>query len=311
MTITTGATATKRVPSDPTRRTATVAGWFFIITFVASIPAAFYFYGPVLNDPNYITGVGADTRVLWGAFLEIILAIAGIGTAVTLFSILKRQNERVALGYVATRIVESTVIVMGIISLLSVVTLRQDFAGASGTDKRHPGRYREVAGRAARLDVPPGPRPPRRPRKWTPAGLPAVQVRPRAAADGPAGACRRSPGLRLRDRRAVRSLRADLRDLGARDTPGVRLGAEPRHLPHRQGVQGFSHHSWSGGRQRSARLLRRRRLTVEDTAGPTGPAVVCPGLCTSERCFPRGAGRGASSMWVIGHALRARWRRLR
>jgi hypothetical protein len=134
MTITTGATATKRVPSDPTRRTATVAGWFFIITFVASIPAAFYFYGPVLNDPNYITGAGADTRVLWGAFLEIILAIAGIGTAVTLFSILKRQNERVALGYVATRIVESTVIVMGIISLLSVVTLRQDFAGASGTD---------------------------------------------------------------------------------------------------------------------------------------------------------------------------------
>jgi uncharacterized protein DUF4386 len=69
-----------------------------------------------------------------GAFLEVIIAIAVIGTAVTLFPIVKRQNEGFALGYVAARVFESTVIVVGIISVLSVVTLRQDFAGAAGAD---------------------------------------------------------------------------------------------------------------------------------------------------------------------------------
>ena len=110
-----------------------VTGVLFVITFIASIPAL-VLYGPVLNNADYIVGAGADTRVLWGAFLEVILAIACIGTAVTLFPILKRQNEAVALGYVAARVVESTIIVVGIISLLSVVTLRQDLAGAAGAD---------------------------------------------------------------------------------------------------------------------------------------------------------------------------------
>ncbi len=116
------------------RRTATIAGWFFIITIVASIPAAFVFYGPVLNDPNYILGAGADTQVRLGAFLEIITAIAIIGTAVVLYPIVKRQSESIALGYVAARVLESTVIVVGIVSLLSIVTLRQDFAALPAAD---------------------------------------------------------------------------------------------------------------------------------------------------------------------------------
>jgi hypothetical protein len=66
------------------RRTARIAGVLFLITFVASIPAVIL-YAPVLHHANYIVGAGADTRVRFGAFLEIILAIAGIGTAVTLF----------------------------------------------------------------------------------------------------------------------------------------------------------------------------------------------------------------------------------
>jgi len=115
------------------RKIAIVTGVFFLITIIASIPALIL-YGPVLNDPDYIVGAGADTRVFWGAFLEVITAIANIGTAVTLFPILKRQNEGVALGYIAARVLESTVIVVGIVSLLSVVTLRQDFAGTAGAD---------------------------------------------------------------------------------------------------------------------------------------------------------------------------------
>ena len=116
-----------------TRKITLVTGVLFVITFIASIPAL-VLYGPVLNNADYIVGAGADTRVLWGAFLEVILAIACIGTAVTLFPILKRQNEAVALGYVAARVVESTIIVVGIVSLVSVVTLRQDLAGAAGAD---------------------------------------------------------------------------------------------------------------------------------------------------------------------------------
>lgn len=119
--------------STPPRKLALIAGGFFIITFLASIPALFL-YAPALNHAHYIVGAGADTRIAVGAFLEVILAIAGIGTAVTLFPIIKRENESIALGYVATRVLESTVIVIGLISVLSIVTLRKDFAGAASPD---------------------------------------------------------------------------------------------------------------------------------------------------------------------------------
>jgi Domain of unknown function (DUF4386) len=114
------------------RKLALATGIFFVITIIASIPAAFVFYAPVLEDPRYIVGAGADTHVFWGAFLEVLTALACIGTAVALFPIVKRQNEAVALGYVAVRIFEATIIAVGIVSLLAVVTLRQDLAGASG-----------------------------------------------------------------------------------------------------------------------------------------------------------------------------------
>jgi len=113
-----------------TRKTAVVTGVFFIVASIAAA-AGLLLYGPVLKA-GYISGSGADTRVFLGAFAEVILAISCIGTAVTLFPIVKRQNEGVALGYFAGRLLEAGVIVVGIISVLSVVTLRQDLAGAAG-----------------------------------------------------------------------------------------------------------------------------------------------------------------------------------
>ena len=104
----------------------------FLITFLTSIPA-YFFYVPVLDDPRYIVGAaGADTSVQWGAFLELLLIIANIGTAVVLFPLLRRQNEILALGYVTARIVECVFITVGILSLLTVVTLRQEAAAAAG-----------------------------------------------------------------------------------------------------------------------------------------------------------------------------------
>jgi hypothetical protein len=120
-------------PTDPpARRLALIAGVLFILTFVTSI-GALLLYDPVLNHHAYITGGGADTRVLLGAFLELILIIANIGTAVVLFPILKQQNESLALSFVTARVVESAFIAVGILSVLTVVTLRQDLAGA-GSD---------------------------------------------------------------------------------------------------------------------------------------------------------------------------------
>src|SRR5918998_5272389 len=109
---------------------ARVTGVLFLITYITSIPA-FFFYVPVLDDPRYVVGAaGADNSVLWGAFLELLLIIANIGTAVVLWPVLKRQNEIIALGYVTARVVECTFIAVGILSVLTVVTLRQEAPGA-------------------------------------------------------------------------------------------------------------------------------------------------------------------------------------
>jgi hypothetical protein len=117
-----------------TRKIALVAGVLYLITIVASIPAQFVLYGPVLTNPDYIVSSGANTQVPWGGFFEMITALACIGTAVVLFPVVKRQNEPAALGFVTARVFEAALIVVGIVSLLSVVTLRQDLAGAAGAD---------------------------------------------------------------------------------------------------------------------------------------------------------------------------------
>ena len=114
------------------RKTAFIAGMLYLITIIASIPAQFVFYDPVLSNPDYIVTSGADARVLWGGFFELITALACIGTAVVLFPVVKRQNEAAALGFVTARVFEAALIVVGIVSLLSVVTLRQ--AGATGAE---------------------------------------------------------------------------------------------------------------------------------------------------------------------------------
>jgi hypothetical protein len=118
-----------RPPDDPSDMTAArICGVLFLITYATSIPALLLF-DPVLDDPGYITGTGSETRILLAAFLEVLLVIANIGTAVVLFPVLKRQSETLALGYVTARIVECTFIAVGFLSLLAIVTVRQDVAG--------------------------------------------------------------------------------------------------------------------------------------------------------------------------------------
>jgi hypothetical protein len=122
--------AAKRIPMTSTRKTALVAGVFYLITFV-SIPTL-ALYGPVKNHRDWILSSGGHTGVLLGGFLEVIVALAGIGTAVTLYPVLKRQNEGFALGFVTSRVIEAGLIFTGVLSLLSLVTLRQDPGGTAG-----------------------------------------------------------------------------------------------------------------------------------------------------------------------------------
>jgi len=133
MSTTTSVPAATSAAPDPMRRTARIAGVLYLLTFV-SIPTL-ALYKPVKDDvANFVVGGGSDTGLMWGALSEVIVGLAGISTAVVLFPVLKRQSEAAALGIVAARLVETTLIFVGVISLLSVITLRNDVAGAAGTD---------------------------------------------------------------------------------------------------------------------------------------------------------------------------------
>jgi len=134
MSISSPPAATTRPATDPMRQTAFLGGLLYVITFAASIPAAFYFLAPVLDNPDYVLGLGSDARVITGGLLDVVTAIAGIGTAVVLFPVVRRQNRTLALGFVTSRLLEAAIIVIGVVSLLAIVTLRRDFAGAPGAD---------------------------------------------------------------------------------------------------------------------------------------------------------------------------------
>lgn len=117
----------------PSRKIALTGGLWFIGTFVFSIPAVLL-YDSILNDTDYIVSAGDDTNVRIGALLELLLCVANVATALALFPVLKRQNEGLSLSYVAVRIFESVMIAVGIIALLSVVTLRADVGGLDAMD---------------------------------------------------------------------------------------------------------------------------------------------------------------------------------
>jgi hypothetical protein len=108
------------------QRRARLFGVLFIITFITSI-AALALFQSVLDDPaGYISGGGKDNQIYLGAFLEFLLIVANVGTAVVLYPIARRQNELLAIGYVTARVIECVFLAAGIIFVLGVVSLRHD-----------------------------------------------------------------------------------------------------------------------------------------------------------------------------------------
>jgi len=108
------------------RKYSLAAGLFYLLTFVSIPTLALY---RSVRGPTYVVGQGPDTPVIVGVLLEMVVALAGIGTAVALYPVVKRQGEARAVGFVASRTLEAATIYVGIISLMSIVTLRQSGAG--------------------------------------------------------------------------------------------------------------------------------------------------------------------------------------
>jgi hypothetical protein len=113
----------------PHDRRSLIAGLLFLLTFVSAIVGA-ALYTPALTDPAYVLGAGADGAIIAGALCELVLIAANIGTALALLPMLRRTSEPLAVGYVAARIVECTFIAIGILSVLTIVTLRAEVADA-------------------------------------------------------------------------------------------------------------------------------------------------------------------------------------
>jgi hypothetical protein len=123
-----------RPPLTAMRKTALIAGVLYLMTFVFSIPVKFWLWKDALDDHNFILGSGSGGGVRLGAVFELITALAGIGTAVALYSVARRHSERAALGFVTSLVIEASVIFVGVLSVLTVFTLRSDVAGTAGAD---------------------------------------------------------------------------------------------------------------------------------------------------------------------------------
>ena len=279
---TTKSPTTRQTAPDPTRRAATIVGWLFVVTYVTSISAKVGFYPP-LFDGNYVTGPGEDSRVLWGAFAECILIIANIGTATALYTVVKHRYPNLGLSFIAARIMESVFIGVGILAVLTVVTLRQDYAAAD--DQSAAGLAAVGNGFLAMQE-------------WTfnlgPAFVVGVGngcilgwmmwrtglVPRRLAMFGLVG----GPLIIATGSAAVLGLieaGGTVQVLSA--APRVHLGARPRHLPHRQGLQDPQRQHPPPDRAGPGLNLRTGAVMIAVEGSPRGCRCSCRRPCLGVR----------------------------
>lgn len=115
---------------SPTRKLALAGGIFYLLTFAFSLPTL-ALKAP-LADPGFALGAGDDTGVLWAALFDFLTGVTGIGTAVALHPVARRVSRTRSLGFITSRVVEAGILMIGALAILAMVTLHQDFAGASG-----------------------------------------------------------------------------------------------------------------------------------------------------------------------------------
>ena len=251
----------------PLRKTALTAGVFYLLSFI-SIPTLALYGG--LRDPNYIVIPGSGTGATWGAILEMIVALAGIGTAVVLYPVVRRQGEARALGFAGIRVLEAATIVSGIVVVMSMVSLHQDGAGpqALSTGKVMVAMHNWTF--LTRTGPPAG-------RERRAAGIPALPIPPRAADPPRAGIHRSAAACHLIHRHTVRFLDPGVPGVRPADHPGRRLGVLARRLPDRQRLQALIDHHGNRDDHHPARRPRPRRvgaehITAQITSSRTGVA---------------------------------------
>ena len=204
--MTTSPMTTTSARMSPMRKTALAAGLLYIATFVFSIPAL-AFYDDVVNNPDFVLGAGNGGGVLWGGLIEVITAPHRHRHGARAVPSCQATRPNRAVGFVAFRVLEASMIFVGVISLLGVFTLRQDFAGGDGTAVT---AAASALVAVKRVDVPPRPRPDARLQRLLP-GHGAVSL-PARAPHHPDHRPRRCPDpARLLRRHAVRCLRPGLR----------------------------------------------------------------------------------------------------
>jgi hypothetical protein len=116
------------------KRAAKIVGVLFILAAVTAV-IGLLLYDPILNGPDYlIKGSEHAGQVVLGAFMELLLVISAVGTATTMFPILRKYNETIALWHVCFRFLEAIIITVGVISMLSLLTLSQEFVAAGAPD---------------------------------------------------------------------------------------------------------------------------------------------------------------------------------
>lgn len=117
------------------RQSATLVGILFILASVSAVLGLLVFYPPILTGADYLTnGAGAKNQVVLGALMELVLVCTAIGTAIVLFPVLRPYGERIALGHFAFRFLEAVVITVGVIAVLALLTVSQDFVAAAAPD---------------------------------------------------------------------------------------------------------------------------------------------------------------------------------
>lgn len=140
----TSTSTTRREGMSRTRKVALAGGLLYLLTFAASLPQLKLFSNIVDHPAAFITGHGSKAAVLWGSWFEVVTAFAGIGTAVVLYPVTRRVSRTAAIGFVTSRVTEAALILVGVVSLLTVVTLRSDLAGAAAVHSQALG----ITGRA-------------------------------------------------------------------------------------------------------------------------------------------------------------------
>jgi hypothetical protein len=121
---------------DPRRKIALAGGIAYLVTFAASIPQLKLFADVIADPTGYISTPSGNAAVQWGSVLEVLTAASGVAAAVILYPVTRRVSRTAAIGFVTSRVVEAALIMVGVVSILSVITLQHHFAGATGAQQQ-------------------------------------------------------------------------------------------------------------------------------------------------------------------------------